>query len=330
MGRFGVPGVQVSVCVGDRPVRTLAWGVASRATGAAMREDTAFRMASMAKPVSSLVFLRLATVGVLRLDEPLNPWLHPFVPHLCEQPLTSRHLLSHRAGLSVVHPPHYPLKPVPGGPRPSLVEALRGENGAPAISRGTPTETCYTGAGWMLLEHVLGLRTGRSFHDLALEHLIRPLSLRSMSYEDADRARPGLADYTLSDGVVPAITTSPATASTGLVSDTRDIVVATRQLIDAARGLRPEFLPAAFAREAITPQPVDAAHADFTLTHFVFSRTPFTLTHGGVRPGFRSTMTVFPHQRIIACVATNSDQGFEAVKPWLGLLGTVAAATNRP
>jgi len=82
-------------------------------------------------------------------------------------------------------------------------------------------------------------------------------------------------------------------------------------LIDAARGARVDLLP-------------------HTLTHSVYTREPFTLTHGGVRPDFWATMTVFPEQRIVVCLAVNSDYGYEAVKPWLGLLGMMARACRVP
>lgn len=320
-----VPGVQASFCVEDRPVRTMAWGVASRATNDPMREDTRFRMASMAKPVSSLVYLRLVANGVATLDESLCPLLRHSAPHLANEPLTARMLLSHRAGLSVVHPPHYAMEPVQTA-RATLLNAILGEEGTTPLTRSTPTETLYTGAGWMLLERWLQQRTGKSFDALARENLEEPFGLRTLSYSDASRTGRGVADYHTDDGTVQAPTTSPAVASTGLVADTRDIVHATRMLIDAARGDRPEFLPAPLAQEAITPQPTGAPTAGFTLTHFIYSHRPYTLTHGGVRPGFRATMTVFPKQRIIACLAMNADQGLEVVKPWLGLIGSIAQA----
>lgn len=324
MAPSGVPGVQVSLCVGDRPARTLAWGHANLATRQPMTEATRFRMASLAKPFSSLVFLRLVARGTFTLDEPLNSLLEGVVPHVCRSPLTARMLLSHRARLPVMHPPHAPMDGTRGA---TLTEALRGEQGTSAISRDEPDGTLYTGAGWMLLEHCVRSRTGTGFDDLAQELLARPLHLSSVSYADRARVGPLLADYHTPEGVPIPATTSPATASTGLVSDTRDYVDATRVLLDAAQGTRADFLPRTLAHDAITPQP---ASGGFTLTHFVYARDPFTLTHGGVRPGFRSTMTLFPVQRIITCVATNADNGFEAVKPWLGLQGAMARACRVP
>lgn len=324
MTSAGVPGVQMSMSVGSRPTQTLAWGHANLATRRRMTETTRFRMASLAKPLSSLVFLRLVARGTFTLDEPLNPQLEDVVPHVCRSPLTARMLLSHRAQLPVIHPPHVPMNGTPGT---TLTEALRGEHGTPAFSRDEPDGTLYTGAGWMLLEHCVRRRTGTSFDDLAQELIARPLHLNSVSYADDARMGPELAEYHTPAGVPIPPSTSPATASTGLVSDTRDYVHATRVLLDAARGARVDFLPTALARDAITPQP---AGGGFTLTHFVYARDPFTLTHGGVRPGFRATMTVFPTQRIVACLATNSDCGFDAVKPWLGLLGSMARACRLP
>jgi CubicO group peptidase (beta-lactamase class C family) len=43
-----------------------------------MRRDTIFRIASMTKPITSLVALMLVEEGKLRLDDPLTRWMPEF------------------------------------------------------------------------------------------------------------------------------------------------------------------------------------------------------------------------------------------------------------
>jgi CubicO group peptidase (beta-lactamase class C family) len=68
---------------------TLAWhqgeiaqlntvGYANIAAGAPMRRDTIFRIASMTKPVTSLVALMLVAEGKLGLDDPITRWMPEF------------------------------------------------------------------------------------------------------------------------------------------------------------------------------------------------------------------------------------------------------------
>ncbi|MFO0832719.1 MAG: serine hydrolase domain-containing protein [Phycisphaerales bacterium] len=323
-GMSGVPGVQVSLCVDDRPVRSFAWGFADAQRALPMRADTRWRLASLGKPLASMVFLRLVARGVFTLDEPLNPLLEGVAPQVCGTVLTARTLLSHAAGLGVMHPPHFEDGQDPSR-RTTLAQALQGEGGHPRPCRDTGfAGTRYTGAGWMLLQHAIEQRTGRSFVTLAEELLIQPLGLTRTSFSPSARTGDDLASAHGPGAAVLPATTSPAHAATGMVSTMSDVVTAARAIVVAARGSSTAFLPAGLAHAALSPQP--GADADFTLTCLVFARDPCTLTHGGIRPGLRSTLTVFPAHGIIAACAANSDDGFEVIKPWLGLLGSMARA----
>ena len=325
MAAAGVPGVQLSIGVDDRPVRTLAWGLADAERREPMREDTRFRMASLAKPIAALVMLRLIARGTFDLDEPLTPLLADMVPTGLTGTVTARSLMSHSAGLGATNPPHLPVD----SPMPSLAGVLRGGAGADYVPRcadkGAPASE-YTGAGWMLLEHAITRRTGRGFADVADELLAHPLALRARSFHIGARTGPGIASEHDAQGRVLPITASPALAATGLVSNTRDMVAASTALIRAAQGLAPEFLPARLAREAVSPQPHGAPNTTFTLTHFLFARQPVTLTHGGVPAGVEVHGERVSGQGISAAFAANADEGLEPIKPWLGLLGAMALA----
>ncbi len=273
-----------------------------------------------------MVFLRLVAKGTFTLDEPLNPLLQDVAPQVCESPLTARALVSHTAGLEVLHPPHFEAR-TDAARNATIVKALLGECGPPRPVRSPGHHgTLYTGVGWMLLQHAMEQRTGEAFASLAEDCVIRPLGLQATSFAESARYDDALAAAHNENGQVLPVTVSPAHASTGLVSTMADCVTSMRALIDAASSRGLDFLPADLAKEALEPQPKDLPDAGFTLTHFLFSRDPYTLTHGGFRPGLRSTLTVFPQQRIIAAFAANSDLGFEVIKPWLGLLGSMASA----
>ncbi|WP_415750628.1 serine hydrolase domain-containing protein [Burkholderia sp. BCC1996] len=65
--------------------------------------DSMFRLASMTKPVVSVVALALIDEGAFSLDDPVVRWLPRFQPRLhngTAPELTIRHLLTHTAGLS--------------------------------------------------------------------------------------------------------------------------------------------------------------------------------------------------------------------------------------
>jgi CubicO group peptidase (beta-lactamase class C family) len=104
---------------------TLAWrqgeiaqlntvGFANIAAGAPMRRDTIFRIASMSKPITSLVALMLVEEGKLGLDDPITRWMPEFagmlvlddpagpVSHASPAPrdITVEDLMTHRSGIA--------------------------------------------------------------------------------------------------------------------------------------------------------------------------------------------------------------------------------------
>src|SRR5260221_8493924 len=80
--RGTIAGAVVLVSRGDE-VHAEAVGVMDLETGAPMRRDTIFRIASMSKPITAAAALMLVEEGRLRLDQPVDAWLpelaHPRV-----------------------------------------------------------------------------------------------------------------------------------------------------------------------------------------------------------------------------------------------------------
>src|SRR5579859_5202496 len=83
MERYGVDQAAAGVlCTGERSVR-----------GYGVGHETAFRIASITKPLVAALSLRLVEEGRLSLDAPLDGFRLPW-------PMTLRQLLSHQAGLA--------------------------------------------------------------------------------------------------------------------------------------------------------------------------------------------------------------------------------------
>jgi CubicO group peptidase (beta-lactamase class C family) len=109
----GIPGLSVAVVRDGCVVLARGFGVADVERGVAATEDTPYNIASVSKPVSAVVALRLAERGVVDLDRPLSAYRGwdefcgamldegPrvfFADYACRaRPLTLRDLLSMRA-----------------------------------------------------------------------------------------------------------------------------------------------------------------------------------------------------------------------------------------
>lgn len=79
-----------------------AAGLADREAHLAMTEDTAFRLASVSKPIVAAAAMALVSQGRLDLDAAVSQYLPDFQPRLPDgrvARITLRHLLSHTAGL---------------------------------------------------------------------------------------------------------------------------------------------------------------------------------------------------------------------------------------
>jgi CubicO group peptidase (beta-lactamase class C family) len=79
-----------------------AVGQADREAARPMTERTILRLASLTKPVTSVIALALAASGIVDLDAPVTRWLPDFRPRLpggSAPPITLRHLLTHTSGL---------------------------------------------------------------------------------------------------------------------------------------------------------------------------------------------------------------------------------------
>lgn len=143
-------------------VQSEALGWSDIETGVPMRPDSLFRIASMTKPVTSVLTLMLVEQGKLRLDDPISRW----IPELADirvlvdpsgplertealrRAITLEDLLTHRSGIAYAFFSEGPLK-----------HAYERTLGDPAMNRLTPDE-------WLAALGTLPLafQPGEQFH----------------------------------------------------------------------------------------------------------------------------------------------------------------------
>ena len=136
--------------------------------GVPATEKTLYNIASLTKPISAEVILRLTSQGKLSLDEPVysywtdwdvkdNPW---------SKLLTARLCLSHQTGF-----PNW------RGQNPDKVLNFKWQPG---------TNTGYSGEGYNYVARYAENRVGRSFEDLAQQYVLDPISMKDTSYTPRD------------------------------------------------------------------------------------------------------------------------------------------------
>ncbi|WP_260610593.1 serine hydrolase domain-containing protein [Sphingomonas sp. IC081] len=165
-----VESASVAVIRKGRIVSTGAWGMAG--PGRAASASTPYNLASLTKPLTAEVILRLVSAGKLSLDEPMDRYWSD--PDLSRDPrrmqLTVRMALSHRTGL-----PNW-----------------RDATGL-AFDHDPGTTTSYSGEGYQYAARYAEHRTGQSFETLAGRWLFTPAHMRASGYVSAQGATEPIA-----------------------------------------------------------------------------------------------------------------------------------------
>ena len=154
-----VESASVALIRDGRIVSTGAWGMAGPNRAATV--STPYNLASLTKPLTAEVILRLVSAGTLSLDEPMDRYWSD--PDLSRDPrrmqLTVRMALSHRTGL-----PNW-----------------RDAKGL-AFDHDPGTTTGYSGEGYQYAARYAEHRTGQSFETLAGRWLFAPAHMRASGY----------------------------------------------------------------------------------------------------------------------------------------------------
>jgi CubicO group peptidase (beta-lactamase class C family) len=138
-------------------------GVAGAQTDAQpATRDTLFNVASMTKPVTAELVMRLAQAGRIGLDEPMAAvWMDPDVAGDARaKRLTPRLAISHQTGF-----PNW-----------------RPQNRRLTFARDPGTGFIYSGEGYELVARFAARKLKADFEDLAVSHVFRPMGLTRIAY----------------------------------------------------------------------------------------------------------------------------------------------------
>lgn len=196
----GTPALSVALAREGRVVYAIAVGY--RNLEDSVRADTAtlFRAASVTKPVSATLVMKLAEAGRLDLDAPISQYCKEYPPK--RWPVTSRQLLSHTGGVPDYaqinrgvwwmntqvgrvegsNPFHY--HELRDAVRIFADDSLRFEPG---------TRFAYTNVGFLLLGCAVEGATGQTYADALKELVLTPAGMRRTQPNDAWQIIPNRA-----------------------------------------------------------------------------------------------------------------------------------------
>jgi CubicO group peptidase (beta-lactamase class C family) len=260
-----------------RPAWLIAKGWADLDRAEVLGHRHRFPAIGVAALVTATAVLRLIAHGRLGLDAPANDHLRTV--RLADDTITVRELLGYTAGVNSPDPAGLFADRLPDlvtvvGP----VIACDGPRGVPELGTG----------GYAALGQLIADVTGASYADAVTRLVLEPLGMSGSSFpaRSADLGPDAVTCYDLTPGGafvrVPAvIATIPAIG--GLWATAADIV-----RLGAGWA---SLLPAALAREALTPQAAPGPSGGVGLGWFISPRGDVA-RHGGAGPGATANLLV--------------------------------------
>ncbi|WP_306568160.1 serine hydrolase domain-containing protein [Flavobacterium lindanitolerans] len=267
--------------------------------------NTIFNVASLTKPVTAMVALKLVSLGKWDLDKPIyNYWTDPDItkdPR--SKKITTRHVLSHQTGF-----PNW-----------------RWMNADKKLSflfePGNGYQ--YSGEGFEYLRRALENKFHKSLQQLASELIFQPLKMDETSYvwnKNTDESRYALGyDKELKPYAIEKHN-SP-NAADDLLTTVEDYG---KFLAGVMNG---ELVKESVFNEMVTPQTASERSKHFGLGFEIYDleNGEYALAHGGADSGVRTMAFILPKTKQALLIFTNSDVGgnlYEVlVKYYLGKYG---------
>ena len=300
------PGVQVAVMVNGTTVWSEGFGFSDIKNGRRVTPNTRFRIASVSKPVTSLVLGRMMETGRTDIDQDIRA----YVPEFPEptHPITARQLAASVSGVR-----HYN----DGDPAhssahyDSVIDALEVFKRDP-LSFAPGTAYQYSSYGWVLLSAAMERAANQSFFKL-MEDSWQEMGMTSPSFDYPDFESPEASRfYVLARGnareEAPVENRSYMYAGGGYLSTAEDLVRMGNQLIE-------DKFVSADTRRVLT-----SSHklANGNSTNYGLgwetgkSRLGVpVIFHGGSMRSARSHLVIYPEQNIVFAYLSNTgDQVF--------------------
>jgi CubicO group peptidase (beta-lactamase class C family) len=314
MKYFHVPGVSIAVINNTNIEWARGYGVLETNGNTQVSPDTLFQAASISKPVSAMLVLRLAEQGKLDLDidanKYLSSWQIPENEHTEKNKVTLRGILSHTAGLTVHGFQGYGFD----DEVPSLLQILNGEtpaNSAPIQVDVAPGSMFrYSGGGYTIMQQILENISDKAFEELLQTEVLDKLNMHSSTFEQPlpmqlrEKAATGHVGAGMP--IKGKWHTYPEKAAAGLWTTPTDLAEFAIEIMKSYDNRSNKILSASMADSMLT-----TVKEDYGLGLGIkkLGHNIIRFGHGGGNEGFRCYLVAYTGNGKGAVVMTNSDNG---------------------
>lgn len=295
MEALGIAGLSLAVIEEGRVSEVRGFG--QQAEGRPVAFDTIFNVASLTKPVTALVALRLAAEGRWDIDRPLADFhLDADIADAPEaRQVTTRHVLTHTTGL-----PNW---------------RHLDESGRLTFDFAPGTQYRYSGEGFEWLRQAMEAATGESLETLARRLVFQPAGMTDTSYLFPQAAAGRVAVPHDEDG--EPLPVEPQTQANGAANLTTTAVDYARFMAWLMAGAD---LPEPLAQSIFANQLPEDFGTAFGLGWSLMADLPGGQTafmHTGSDPGVRALAIGLTGSRRGLVILSNSDNAMPA---WSGIL----------
>lgn len=313
MEYYKVPGVSIAVIDKYQIEWAKGYGVKETGSSEPITSLSIFQAASLSQAVAASGALHFVERGELDLDadinETLSSWRVPEHELTREKKVTTRGLLSHRAGLIPVEFKGY----AQGEALPSLEEILNGKDPANSpviwvnILPGSKFQ--YSEAGYVILQQILVDIEKKPFAKIIEETVLAPLQMTRSTFECPlpDELREETVTGHSREGkpVKGKWHNYPEKAASGLWSTPSDLALFAIDIMETAMGKSQRVISPETARVMLTAQ-VGFAGLGFLIKD---KGDILRFLQRGRNEGYESLMVAYPVRGQGAVIMTNSDNG---------------------
>ncbi|MFI0431454.1 serine hydrolase [Mariniflexile sp. HMF6888] len=256
--------------------------------------NTIFNVASLTKPVTAMVTLKLVSLGKWDLDEPIHKyWTDPDVasdPR--SKKLTTRHILSHQTGF------------------PNWRYLNKSKKLDFQFEPGMQYQ--YSGEGFEYLRKALEKKFNKSLNQLANELIFEPLEMNDTQYvwnNKIDEKRMAIG-YDSKGKPYETVKKKIANGADDLLTTVEDygkFLVSTMN----ADGLSEKVYDDLAKHEVATK---NGKHFGLGFEIYNFKNGDYALSHGGADNGVQAIAFIFPKTKKGLIIFTNVDNGYKIYK----------------
>jgi CubicO group peptidase (beta-lactamase class C family) len=332
-----IPGISVGIVHDQDLLWKRGYGYSNLETRRPADADTLYSICSISKLFTAIGLMQLRDQNQLRLTDPVSDHLEWFDLEQADEhsgPVTIEGLMTHSSGLPRESDFPYWLGPdFPFPTREEMIERLKAQEMLYPSQRYFQ----YSNLGWSLAGEIIQEQSGQEYGAYIRAQILDPLDLGSTrTYYPEDLRGEQLAiGYTgfqrdLKRKPVTPFFTRGITAAAGFTSSVEDLAKFASWQFRLLENGGTEVLAANTLREM---QRVHWVDPDWTTTWglgFNVRRSDDTtiVSHGGGCPGYITSFTMVPQQKIAAVVLTNAGDG-PAGSMAVNILQTIGPALKK-